>query len=73
MLVFVGNQKRSYFENLDVQLVRDYKNLWKNIATLISNKIKSKERITLIENEKIILNIKKVAGTFHELNSLAML
>ena len=31
-----------------------------------SSKIKYKERITLIENENIILNEKKVAQTFHE-------
>ena len=39
------------------------------VAPLFSNKIKSKERITLIENENIISNDKKVAETFHELFS----
>ena len=34
-----------------------------------SNEIKSKERITLIENEKIISNDKKIAETFHKLFS----
>ena len=58
--------KRSYFENLNVKLVRDNKTFWKNVAPLFSNKIKSKERITLIENENIISNDKKVAKTFHE-------
>ena len=33
---------------------------------LFSNKIKFKERITLIENENIISNDKKVTETFHE-------
>ena len=58
--------KRSYFENLNVKLVRDNNKFWKNIAPLFSNKIKSKERITLMENENIISNDKKVAKTFHE-------
>ena len=58
--------KRSYFENLNVKLVRDNKKFWKNVAPLFSNKIKSKERITLIENENIISSDKKVAETFHE-------
>ena len=58
--------KRSYFENLNVKLVRDNKKFWKNVAPLFSYKIKSKERITLIENENIILNDKKVAETVHE-------
>ena len=58
--------KRSYFENLNVKLVRDKKKFWKNVAPLFSNKIKSKERITLTVNENIISSDKKVAETFHE-------
>ena len=58
--------KRSYFENLNVKLVRDNKKFWKNVAPLFSNKIRSKERITLIENQNIISNYKKVAKTFHK-------
>ena len=58
--------KKSYFENLDVQLLRYNKNFWKNVALIFSNKIKSKERITLIENENTISNDKKVAENFHE-------
>ena len=62
--------KRSYFENLNLKFVRDTKKCWSNTASLFSNKIKSKERITLIENENIISNDKKVAETFHALPSL---
>ena len=58
--------KRSYFGNLEVQLVRDNKKFWKKKHfTPFSNKIKSKERITLTENENIISNDNKVAETFH--------
>ena len=39
------------------------------VAPIFSNKIKSKERITLIENENIISNDKKVAETFDEFSS----
>ena len=66
VLVFLGNPKSSYFENLNVKLVRDNKKFWKSIASLFSNKIKSKERIAPIKNENIISNDKKVAETFHE-------
>ena len=52
--------KRSYFENLNVKLVRDNKHFWKNIAPLFSNKIKSKDRITLIENENTFQTIEKL-------------
>ena len=58
--------KRPYFENLNVKLGKDNKNFQKNVAPLFSSKIKSKERITLIENENIISNDKKVAVTVNE-------
>ena len=58
--------KRSYFENLNVKLLRDNKKFWKNFAPLFSNKISSKERIILTENCNIISNDKKVFETFHE-------
>ena len=65
-VILLRKSKRSYFENLTVKLVRDNKKFCKNVAPLFSNKIKSKERITLIENENINSNDKKVAETFHE-------
>ena len=36
------------------------------VAPLLSSKIKSKERVTLIENKNIISKDEKVAETFHE-------
>ena len=63
--------KRSYIENLNVKLVRDSKKCWKNVAPLFSNKTKSKEKITLIENEIIILNDKLMLKP--SMNSLVML
>ena len=65
-VILLRKSKRSYFENVTVKLVRDNKKFWKNVAPLFSNKIKSKERITLTENENINSNDKKVAETFHE-------
>ena len=58
--------KRSYFKNLDVKLARDNKKCWKNVALLFSNKINSKERTTLVENENIISNDNKVAKTIRK-------
>ena len=49
--------KRSYFENLDVKFVNDNEKFWKKISILFSNKIKSKENITVVENdEKFVEN-----------------
>ena len=54
--------KRSYFENLNIKIVRNSKVFWKKVAPLFSNKIKSKER----ETDNIISNDKKIAETVHE-------
>ena len=51
---------------LKAKLVRENKTFWRNIASLFSNKIRSKERTTLTENENIISNDRKVAETFQE-------
>ena len=56
--------KRSYFESLDVKFVKDNKKFWKKISAFLSNKIKSKEKITLVENDEIISSDIEVAKTF---------
>ena len=56
--------KKSYFESLDVKFVKDNKKFWKRISPLFSNKIKSKEKITLVENDEIISSDIEVAKTF---------
>ena len=61
--------KRSYFESLDVKFVKDYKNFWKNISPFFSNKIKSKKKITLAENDEIISSDIDVAKTFQNVFS----
>ena len=56
--------KRSYFESLDVKFIKDNKKFWKKISPLFSNKIKSKEKITLVENDEIISSDIEFAKTF---------
>ena len=53
--------KRSYYENLDMKDITDSKKFWATVKPLFSNKIKSKECITLEENGKIISNDKEIA------------
>ena len=48
------------------RLLEILEKFWKNVASLFSNQIKSKERTTPILNDNIISNDKKVAETFHE-------
>ena len=46
--------KRSYFENLNIKIVRNNKIFWKKVAPLFSNKIKSKE------TEKLIISFQTI-------------
>ena len=60
----IKKSKRSDFESLDVKFVKDNKKFWIKISPLSSNKIKSKEKITLVENNEIISSDIEVANTF---------
>ena len=57
--------KNSYFQKLNVKLVRDNKNIRKNVTLLFSNKIRSNYRTTLIDF--IISNNTKIVETFQDL------
>ena len=47
-----------------MKFVKDNKKFWIKISPLSSNKIKSKEKITLVENNEIISSDIEVANTF---------
>ena len=53
--------KREYFGNLDEKKVCDNKKFWSVVKPLLSNKVVSNEKITLIENNNIIENDEKTA------------
>ena len=57
--------KREYYSNLDQKNICDSKTFWKTVKPMLSKKIKSNERITLIENDEII---KTEKGTAEVLN-----
>ena len=57
--------KEVYFETLDIKSVTDNKMLWKTVAPLFSNKSKASNKITLSENEKLIINDQKCAEVFN--------
>ena len=56
--------KKSYFGSLDTKFAKDNKKFWNRISPLFSNKIKSKEKIPLVENDEIISSDIEVAKTF---------
>ena len=46
--------KKDHHANLDEKDVADNKQFWKTVKPLLSNKVKSSEKITLVEGEEII-------------------
>ena len=58
--------KREYYGNLNEQKICDNKTFWKIVKLMLSKKIKSNKRITLIENDEII---KTEKGTAKVLNA----
>ena len=48
--------KREYYSNLDVKNITDNKRFWKIIKPFLSDKVTSIQKITLIENDKIVKN-----------------
>ena len=46
--------KRDHYANLDEKDVADNKQFWRTVKPLLSDKMKSSEKITLVEGEEII-------------------
>ena len=52
--------KKSYFEDLNVKLVRDNKKFWKNVTSLLSNKSNLKRESHLLKMKISFQTIKKL-------------
>ena len=48
--------KREYYSNLDVKNITDNKTFWKTVKRFLSDKVTSTQKITPIENDKIVKN-----------------
>ena len=59
-------EKRNYYNNLDISLVTDNKKFWKTVKPSFSDKLQSKSKMVLIEDETIISNDVEVAETMNE-------
>ena len=64
--------KKSYFENLQPSSICDNKKFWKTVKPLFSEKNVSAENITLIENNVIVTEDKKLAEIFNSFFSNAV-
>ena len=66
-LSLVRKSKKLYYSNLDVKKVTDNKTFWKTIKPFLSNKIVSREKVTLIEEDEIVesdFNTAQILNTF---------
>ena len=48
--------KREYYSNLDVKNITDSKTFWKTVKRFLSDKVTSTQKITPLENDKIVKN-----------------
>ena len=60
-----GKSKRD-FNNLNKKNVCDNKNFWKGVKPLLSNKIISDEKITIVEGDKIIRSNEETVKVLNE-------
>ena len=56
-------EKKEYFANLIEKNITDNRKFWLAVKPLISEKNKSREKITLVKNEEVIYNDAEVANT----------
>ena len=64
-VLLLRKTKREYFSNLNAKDVTDNKTFWQIVKPLFSDKIKLREKITLVENDKSLSDVDKVAKTLN--------
>ena len=61
------NVKREYFQNLNINSIKDNKTFWKTIKPFLSNKGNThQKKIILVENDEIIMDNKKNADIMND-------
>ena len=58
--------KRDYYENLDLGNVSDSKKFWNTVKPVFGNKVTTRNKITLIENKKVVTSKIELAKTFNK-------
>ena len=58
--------KREYFQNLNINYIKDSKMFWKTVKLLFSNKGSKSTKIILVENDEIVSDDKKTAEIMNE-------
>ena len=57
--------KKNYYSNLNGKNITDSKRFWKTVNLFVSDKVLSTERITLIENDKVINSDNETANVMN--------
>ena len=60
----VRKAKKNYFNNLNIKNIKDNKQFWKTAKSFFFNKAGNNERVTLIEEDKVVLKDRQVTETF---------
>ena len=63
-VTLLRKSKREYFGNLDEKKLCDNKKFWSAVKPILSNKVVSNEKVTLIEDNNIVENNKKKLQQF---------
>ena len=58
--------EKDFFNDLDVDRVTDNKQFWKTVKPCLTDKTLKDERITLIDNEKVVSDEKELVKIFNE-------
>ena len=65
-LSLLRKEKRCFFNNMCPKDVEDNRKFWKTAKPFFSDKVSSKNNISLIEGQKMILKDAEIAETFNE-------
>ena len=66
-MFFLRKSRPGYFKNLYEKNINDSKTFWKTIKPFLSDKVRLTNKMTLIDNEEVIMddcNTAKVLNTF---------
>ena len=59
-------EKKEYFARLNEKDITDNRKFWHTVKPFLSDKVKSREAIILVDNEKIKFNENEMANTFND-------
>ena len=65
-VTLLRKSKREFYDNLNEKKLCDNKRFWGVVKPLLSNKVVSNEKITLVEQENIVKNDKKTATVVND-------